>query len=310
MKTVVVALSSWLLLAGPVAAQSAAPAAGAPRYNATLKAQNDVQIPAEQEGVLKSLPVREGARVSAGDLLARIDDRIARAQVDVARLGHESALKRAEDDIEQRYAKKAAGVAYVDWLRDVEANESKKNAVPDIQIRQKKLVFERSELQIEKALKDQELALKDAEMKRAEQLAAQIGVDQRAIVAPFAGEVQTLLRKQSEWVNPGDPILRLVQFDVLHAECYVKATEYDPVEIQNAQVIVKVELARGRVAEVPGRVVYVSQTVQGDGKYLVRADVPNRREGDFWLVRPGLPAEMTIQLQPAPATPQADLAAP
>jgi multidrug efflux pump subunit AcrA (membrane-fusion protein) len=260
--------------------------------------------------VLRALPVREGSRVDAGDLLAQVDDRLARAQVDIARLGYESALQRAEDDIEERYAKKAAGVAYVDWLRDVEANDAKSNAVPEIQIRQKKLVFERSELQIEKARKDQDLAAKDAEAKLAEQRAAQINVDQRTITAPFAGEVQTLFRHENEWVNPGDPILRLVQYDVLHAECFVKASDYDPIELQGVDVTLRVELARGRTVEAPGRVVYASQTVQGDGKYLVRAEVQNRREGDYWLVRPGLSAVLTLHVGRSPVTPTARLSAP
>jgi multidrug efflux pump subunit AcrA (membrane-fusion protein) len=267
-----------------------------PEYRAVIKAQNDVQIPAEVEGVLKKLPVREGSRVRAGELLAQLDDRRARAAVEVARLSHEAARKRADDDIEGRYAQKAAGVAYIDWLRDVEANRSKANAVPEIQIRQKRLVFQRSELQIEKAEKDQVLAGKEADVKLAEQQAAEIGVAQRTILAPFDGEVQTLFKHEAEWVSPGDPILRLVQYDVLHVECFVSSARFDPVDLQSCDTLLRVTLARGREVELPGKVIYVSQVVQGDGKYLVRAEVQNQRDGAYWLVRPGLPAEIVLQV--------------
>ena len=51
---------------------------------ATITAQNVREIPAESEGVLMSLPVREGSRVKAGEVLATIDDRLAKAQIEIA----------------------------------------------------------------------------------------------------------------------------------------------------------------------------------------------------------------------------------
>src|SRR5262249_27024038 len=80
-----------------------------------IRALNDVRIPAQVDGVLLKLPVREGSRLKAGDLLAAIDDRQAKAQVDVARLGLEAARKKADDDIEERYAVAASKYARVDW---------------------------------------------------------------------------------------------------------------------------------------------------------------------------------------------------
>ena len=51
---------------------------------------------------------------------------------------------------------------------------------------------------------------------------------------------------------------------------------------------------------VQGRVVFASQAIvetsQGYGEFMVRAEVKNERNGDFWLLRPGLPAKMTIHV--------------
>jgi len=270
-----------------------------PTVEASIRSQNDVRIYAGVEGELTLLSVREGARVTQGQVLATIDDRQAKAAVDVARFGHEAAVERAKDNVEQRYAEAAAAVAKVNWQRDLEANRETANAVPEIQIRQKKLEYDRAILQIEKAGKDQLIAGKEADVKKAELAAAQIALDRRTVLAPFAGEVQQLILHQAEWVNPGDPILRLVQFDVLQVDGYVNARDYDPVDVQGRPVTVRVQLARGKELTIKGRVIYVNQTVL-DEEYLVRAEIQNQRNGDYWVVRPGLSAMMTIHVTQDP----------
>jgi len=272
---------------------------------ASITAEEDSIIPAEAEGTLVKIAVKEGDRVSEGSVLATIDDRQAQAAVDVAKLTLDAATERANDKVEEKYAILAADVAKVDWEMDIETNKRVPKSVPEIQLRQKELVYDRSNLQIEKARKDQVIAKKEAAAKGGELKAAEIGLARRTTKAPFDGEVQQLFQKQAQWVNPGDPILRLVKFDVLRVENYVNASQFDPVELDGKPVTVKVRLARDREVTLPGRVTYVSQTVQAARPYyLVRAEIENQRNGDYWLIRPGLQAEMTIHVS-QPAEPQA-----
>ncbi len=57
----------------------------------------------------------------------------------------------------------------------------------------------------------------------------------------------------------------------------------------------RVPLARGGSVEAPGKVVYVGQTVESNQHtYVVRAEIENQRNGDFWVIRPGMMAEITI----------------
>jgi multidrug efflux pump subunit AcrA (membrane-fusion protein) len=285
---------------------------GDPVFNgASITAEEDSIISAEAEGTLVKLAVKEGDRVGEKGVLATIDERLAQAQVEAAELTLDAATERAKDKVEEQYAVLAADVAEVDWKKDQAANASIPNSVTDIQILQKKLVFDRSNLQIEKAQKDQVIAKKEAAVKGAELTVAKIGLDRRIIKAPFEGEVQQLFQKESQWVNPGDPLLRLVKFDVLRVESRVRADKFDPSELAGKPVTVSVRLARDRQVTLPGRVTYVSQTVNPvNQEYLVRAEIQNKREGDYWLVRPGLFAEMTIHVS-QPAQPQArGIAAP
>ena len=273
--------------------------------SASITAEEDSIISAEAEGTLVKLAVKEGDRVNEQTVLATFDDRQAQAAVDVAKLGMEAATERANDKVEEQYAILAADVAEVDWKMDIETNQRVPNSVAPIQVLQKKLVFDRSNLQIEKARKDQVIAKKEAAVKGAELQAAEIGLARRTINAPFNGEVQQLFQKQAQWVNPGDPILRLVKFDVLRVESYVNANQFDPIELAGKPVTIKVRLARDREVTLPGRITYVGQTVRAvKGDYLVRAEIQNQRSGDYWLIRPGLLAEMTIHVS-QPAEPQA-----
>lgn len=55
------------------------------RLTGTVTANRDVTVAAEENGVIRALPVPKGSNVSAGQVIARIDDRILRAQVAQAR---------------------------------------------------------------------------------------------------------------------------------------------------------------------------------------------------------------------------------
>jgi len=260
-----------------------------------VSVQDEVRIPAQEAGVLIKMSAKEGSRVSKGDVIATIDDREAKMGLRVAEYGLKAARQRAMDKIEEKYAIKAAEFAKVDWERVLEANENLAGAVPEMEVFQKKLGWQRSTLQIEKAQKDRDLAILDYNTKKAEVEAAEMAVGMRVIHAPFDGEVVDMYRHESEWVNPGDPILKLVRFDVLYVEGYAYAKNFDQEELQGRPVTVSISKSRGREITVKGTIVHVRSLVSG-GEYLVRAEVQNQRVGNNWLIQPGLEARMTIHL--------------
>lgn len=63
------------------------------RLTGSVWANQDVQVAAEESGVIREILKEKGARVRAGDALARIDDTILRAQVDQARAQAELATQ-------------------------------------------------------------------------------------------------------------------------------------------------------------------------------------------------------------------------
>jgi multidrug resistance efflux pump len=149
---------------------------------------------------------------------------------------------------------------------------------------------------IDKARHEQKLSQYDAYTKNAELEITKLAIQRRVITAPFDGMVEKKYRKQDEWVAPGDPILYLFRLDTVNVEGAVEQSKYDPHELLGCDVTVEVQLARGRKETVRGKITKVSSVVRLDGKFEVRAEVPNRQEHGTWLLRDGLLATMTIHL--------------
>lgn len=263
---------------------------------AYVKVQDEARIPATEAGMLIELGVREGDRVKKDEVLARIDDREAQARVKISRYAEKAAIELAIQDIEERYARAAAEVAEAEWKKDLESNRIKKGAVAESEIERKKLDFKRATLQIEKAANDRVMSGYEAKTKRAEREAAEMALAWRTIQAPFDGEVVKTFVHQSEWVNPGDAILKLMRFDKLYVEGIVRAQDYDRSELKGKPVTVEVTKARAQTTTVSGKIVYIDQMLQGGGRYVVRAEVTNELVNDNWVLQPGGVVRMTVHL--------------
>src|SRR5690606_2305810 len=62
--------------------------------------------------------------------------------------------------------------------------------------------------------------------KRTERELAEHELDRRKIVAPFAGFIENRIAQLGEWVQPGSPVLQLVQLDKLRVEGDIDALQH------------------------------------------------------------------------------------
>lgn len=261
-----------------------------------VRVTEQVKLPAEEAGVLSHLAVKEGSQVRAGQQIGKIDDREIQLQMKAANFAYGAAVKRCNDKVDIEYADAGAAVAKEDYLELQETNTLADKAITDSDLRRAKLEWRKMELGGVKARKELEIATYEAHMKKAELELAQLAITRRNIIAPFDGVVEELARKQDEWVNPGDPILRLFRMDTMQVEGAVEQKLYDPHELQGCKVTVEVQMARGRKEIVEGQITKVSSIIGIDGVYNVRAEVANKQEHGSWMLRDGLPATMTIHL--------------
>lgn len=255
----------------------------------------EAEVPAQEEGVLYELVVREGSQVSKGQILGRVNDRAVQFKKQLAESAYRASKEKSENDINVRYATAAAKVAEAAYDAALEANKRYPNAVGPSEVRRLKLEAERTRLQIEQSQLEQKLLVHDLVGKAAELEAADEAVRRHHVLSPIDGEVVELRRHVGEWVGAGQPVLRLVRLDRLRVEGFINAANVDPSSVIDRAVLVEVETARGQRRTVSGRVVYVSPLVQAGGEYRVWAEVENVKENGLWRIQPGQSARMTIE---------------
>jgi len=270
---------------------------------------DDVKVPAEVPGVLVSLEAKEGLQVEVGTLLAKINDAQPQFQRAVAIAEHKVSKEKAENDVNVRYAEATTRVAEQEFFINEDANKIHKGTVPKVQMQKLWLTVEQGKLQAEQAKHEQTVAKFETEGYASKVDLADEEIRRRQLKAPLNGEVVEVMFRPGEWVEAGNPVMRIVRLDRLRVEGFLNAKDFSPSEVGNRPVRVNIRLARGKVESFQGKITFVNPLVQAGGEYRVWAEVVNRMEGAQWLLRPGMEADMTIDVGMLAALPGGDQAA-
>jgi len=298
MQTTALATLMALAIGGPA---SQGDGNGQPQYThvqtCLVSIIEEIDVPAEEKGVLRTILVEENDIVQAGQLLVQIDDRQAQLQREAAQTQLRAAQERASATIDVDYAKAAHKVAEAEYRLAIDINEGVADTIPEAEVRRRQLNVHRAQLQIEKSQLDSKVAKMNAEVHQAEVRSADDLIERQKLNAPINGVVTVKYRDVGEWVDPGEPVLRVVRMDQLWVEGFVDAAEYNPEDVAGGPVVVRATRARGQVVEFYGRIASVSPVVQAGNRYRVKASVENRTQHDQWLLRPGMTPEMYIQIR-------------
>ncbi|MGD9723295.1 MAG: efflux RND transporter periplasmic adaptor subunit [Pirellulales bacterium] len=268
--------------------------------NCSIASVQDLQIPASDAGVMTELHVVDGQPVTKGTHLATIDDREAEALYKVKKLEYEVAKQKAESDIDIRHAQKAADVARQAYEKFRTINDKFPGAVTQIELLKNQYEWEKAKLVIEKNHEDVAANALTADSKKAELDAALVALERRKLFAPFDGVVTTAVAKQGEWVQPGDPVVRLVRVDRMRVGTWLKVADWSPSDVENRKVTLQVMLPRGKEVQVNGKIAYVSPVVDTSGTFAVWAEIETPMDGKRPLILSGMRGSMTIHTtQPA-----------
>jgi len=203
-RTVLRALVLALLL---LIATAASIAAGEPADRSPLtvekcliKVVDRALLAAERDGIVDEIPVREGDTVTADQLLLCLRDEAAQMRFELAR-------SRAANDVNVRYSRKVADAALAGY--DVGLELEKQKAISTLQLRQRRLEYERGQLSVEQSLFDLKLAELEAEQAKSE-------LKGYYVPAPFGGTVVRVLKRRGESVRNGEPVVELVNSERVH----------------------------------------------------------------------------------------------
>lgn len=268
---------------------------------------DQVNVPAQETGMLVTIPAYRGRIVADGDLLAQIDDRTAAKQAEIAKFRHDKATTEAANDIDVRYATKAAEVALKEHEVFEQSNKESRGTISKIQLDKAWLAYQRAVLQIEQAAMNQKIAGLAASESRAEMEGAQMVMDRCRTESPINGVVVQVYRQEGEWVRPGDPLMRIIGLQWLKVEGTLDANQHDPAQLILRPVTVTVRTPSG-MQQFSGWVNFVSPEIDATGAFDISAVVENREtDKGFWALEPGKIASIAIHVD-RPAMNERDLA--
>ncbi len=292
------ALCGWMMLATPATAQPGAGGGedGIAVPNCMVRFINKTKVPAESQGKLTELTVEEGMTIKKGDIIAVVDARQAEMALKLKRAEELVAKINAQNDINKRDAVATEEIAAAEAETWKELHE--KGAAPYWEWRKKKAEADRAKLRIELAEVNQETALAEYLAKQAATQLSEYEVEMRTIRADFDAFVENRFAQLGEWVQPGSPIVELVQMDRVRVEGYIDALHYAG-QLRKG-VPVKVTIVVGGTPSEPvtreyqGQIEYVSTELDLNKRLRIWVSVPNERVGDDWLIKPGMAASMMI----------------
>jgi multidrug efflux pump subunit AcrA (membrane-fusion protein) len=279
-------------MACPLAAQIPPPNSKDIEVDCQLFAEEKVDVASPEEGILKELPIKEGQIVAAKERLAQIDDDIPQQQLKVAENELKVAKEEAEDNVNLKFARKTAEVAWADYQKALESNRRMPNSVAEIEVMRLHLEYEQAVLSIEKAKRDMRIANLKYNVSEAKRDAAKTDVQRRLLLSPSSGIVVELNRHAGEWVQKGAQILRLVRIDVLRAVGRVPIANALPRDVAGCNVTVEIELTGGKKMTFPGVITFVHPEVIS-GTYVVRSKIENSQG----LLQDGLKGKMIIHMK-------------
>lgn len=262
--------------------------------NAFAQLIDDVEIPAEETGKLTDIYIERGDTVAENNIVAKIDSLRAQRIFDEAQLKFNQASLRAKDPTAVRAAKsklKLAAEEFDDTKRLFQLGSKSKT------------LYMRAEysrdiamLEVMAAENENALAIIESKTQNVAVNAAKDSLARHELKSSLDGIVFEVLKDKGEWVQAGEPVVRVARMDKLRIQGSVDSKMYNPPQIDGCRVTAKVNLAGGRVEEFTGKVTFVSSEYFGD-TFHIDAVIENRKyttNDKHWILRAGADLSVTI----------------
>jgi hypothetical protein len=199
-------LTSFAAAGASLVARASEPASGDDFVAVTgcrLAFVNAVELASERQGILADIAA-PGSAIAAGRDVARLRDSVLKASLAIAE-------RESANDIEVRFAAKAAELAQLKHERAMQANRQNPDTVSDLELKELLLAADRAVLQLEQA--EHRLAIARL---RLDEIRAT--VQSLHIVAPFAARVRAAYKQPGEVVQQGEVVAEVVNTERVRVE--------------------------------------------------------------------------------------------
>ena len=190
-----------------------------------------VTMASPMEGMLMVVHVREGQRVSAGDVLATIDDRVSQAAVNVAQAVADRTadlrnaceeLKFSESLLERLLALKSA------------------NGGSDFELLEARTRVEQAQAAVASEEEGQRQAKRQLELEQAR-------LEAHNIRAPFNGQVVRIFAYEGTTLTRDDQLLTIIRLDQLEAELHIPLDLHSQLEVGRSYGLIAGPPLNGRL---------------------------------------------------------------
>ena len=264
----------------------------------TLSEEADLALP--EAGRLTEVVAQEGRQYQAGEILSRLDDQEAELLLTRAKAKYSIAESNANSDINIRFAKASEKVAKARLHRGELSKKYYDKSISEAQLDEYRLAAKEAELRIEQAEHEQVVTTLTQDIERSELKLAEVQLEKKRIRAPFPGVVVQVNAHLGEWVEQGDPVVRIVRLDRLRVQGFIGA-EYLPSTVQGRKVHIQIPRANGSTIELESTVGFVSPEINPINKQRpVWAEIDN----ESLLLSPGMKAEMIILKEEVASLPE------
>lgn len=252
-----------------------------------------VTVGASQTGILEYVePGELGMIVEANKKVAKIRDKVMQQKLIAAR-------KRAESEVEIKYAEASLNVARQKYTEA----KSKKGSYAQAEVMNLGLEYRKSQLQLEKAQFDAEIA-------KLEPIEIEAELENYIMTAPIGGEVSAVLKQTGESVRQGDDILEITDVSEVRAVGRIPV-RYQPRITKGTRV--RIYLVGTSSAEPPpfdnvfeGKITVIDQRISQVTQELeILATIRNQRDanGNF-ILREGIKTRMEVLIGDVARAPQ------
>jgi len=213
---------------------------------------SEQDVSSQVEGVLHELTVKLGQQVREGQVLARLDDRLLRPQVELLQI-------KASSDAARQIAKGQYEEA--DANLGMARKLAAKSAIPPVEYRTFQYQRDRHLEELRKAEEDRDIA-------RQELAKAQRTLELYDIKSRISGEITRIYRRPGETIKDTEPLLCVTNFDRLRIEGLCKA-EHASLFRVGMRALVEPELRGEQLTELGGHTAALTGiAVAGDGRLL------------------------------------------
>jgi len=258
---------------------------------ALINLLQEANVAARQEGVVQEISVQDGDVVEVDRIMAVIDNEEAELAVQKAELELDIAKKKTTEDFDLLTATEENLVAAKNLRRAEESKQKFDRSISAADMDSYRLLEKKSAIDVKRYGFNLEVAKLTARLREHELAIARKALERHNIKAPIPGVVVDVKRRVGEWVQPSDPVLRILRIDKPRADGYVNVNDV-PAELKGRPVTFTADLPGQPAAEFHGKVVFVSPEINPvDGKIRIWAEIDN----PALQLKPGIKGELRIE---------------